>query len=640
MPDELKLSDSLPLLLTEETVLFPGVPTQLKLESKEFSLLITDVLSTELKLLIVALKKPATDEEKRLADPYDVGCVVKISKMMRLPGGIIRINVRGVERVRINEITRPKGSYPTAKITLLRPIPPKNESAIKNIVDPLRKNFSEIIKYFQSLATLKPSFAQIDDPGNLADFIASNLGGELDDRQAILSTIDIEVRLQKVSEIVDKKLMSIKISQEIDSEVEEKSEKAREEYILREQYKVIRRKLGMDDDDADLQRLKERLEALKAPEQVKQTATKEIERMERMHPAMSEYNVSRTYIEWIFDLPWDESTVDMLDIARAREILDKDHYGLGDVKDRILEYLSVRKLKGGGQGSIICFIGPPGVGKTSIGKSIAEDMGRKFVRISLGGLHDESELRGHRRTYVGAMPGRIIQNLKRAGSSNPLFMLDEIDKLGRDYHGDPSSALLEILDPEQNFAFQDNYLELDFDLSNVMFITTANYIGDIPAPLLDRMEIIRLTGYIAPEKVEIAKRYLAPKQIKENGLSSDHMSISEDALEEIVLHYTREAGVRTLERMIGKVCRKVAVKVAGNGESEPDEITKENLNEYLGTAPFVRDIQIRSPKVGISNGLAWTEVGGVMLLIEVISMPGNGKVKITGQLGDVMRESA
>ncbi|MFN3822028.1 MAG: endopeptidase La, partial [bacterium] len=379
---------------------------------------------------------------------------------------------------------------------------------------------------------------------------------------------------------------------------------------------------------------------LQAPERVKEVAKREIERLATISPSSAEYTVARTYTEWILDLPWEVSTVDNINIANARQILDRDHYGLEDVKERILEFLAVRKLKGEGKGSILCFVGPPGVGKTSIGKSIAEAMGRKFVRMSLGGLRDEAEIRGHRRTYIGALPGRIIQNIRRAGTNNPVFMLDEIDKLGIDFRGDPASAMLEVLDPEQNNAFQDNYLELDFDLSRVLFITTANYLETIPPPLRDRMEILKLPGYITPEKVQIARRYLVPRQLKDNGLESYPLRFTEKALENIVVFYTREAGVRTLERTIGKVCRKIAIQVAEDGNKTQYIIHPRNLEKYLGPPIFQPDLKGKEPRIGVATGLAWTPVGGTLLQIEAIAMPGEGKLIITGRLGEVMRESA
>ena len=504
----------------------------------------------------------------------------------------------------------------------------------------LKEDFSEIIDKAQQLPEeMKVALINISDPGALADFIASNLNIKPDERQEILTAIQIEERLTKVSKFITRELQLIRLGSQIQDEVTATLEKNQREYYLREQLKAIKRELGEDQEGAEIKELRERVEKLDAPDKVKETAENELERLARMSPNAADYNVARNYIDWLLDLPWNVSSKDTLDINKANEILERDHYGLNDVKQRILEYLAVKKLKPEGRGSILCFIGPPGVGKTSIGKSIAAAMGREFVRMSLGGLRDEAEVRGHRRTYIGALPGRIIQNIKRAGTNNPVFMLDEIDKLGTDFRGDPSSAMLEVLDPEQNFAFQDNYLELDFDLSKVMFITTANYLETIPPPLRDRMEMINLPGYVTPEKVQIARRYLVPRQIEQNGLMAKHVAFTDKALEKIVVNYTREAGVRTLERTIGKVCRKIAVDVAA-GRKKKLSITTRNLPDFLGSARVMPDLLHRKPVVGVANGLAWTPVGGVMLRIEAISTPGEGRIKITGRLGEVMMESA
>lgn len=636
------IPDIVPLYLTEDIVIFPGVLTPLSVKDDEQIRMVNEVLSSEVKMLVVTLLKPEvlSDTDKRnIREPHSVGCLVHIVKMMRIPDGSLRLLVQGMVRVKINEFVRTADNFLAVKVTELSTKEAKG-MRIEALTRTIRDEFSEVIDAAPYLPyEMKVALVNISDPGGLCDFIVANLNLKPVERQQVLELTDEAKRLELVSKMVRKELEILKLGSKIQSEVTEKIEKSQKEYFLREQLKAIRRELGDDQEGAEIQELKDRLDELTLPDQVREAAEREIERLGRISPASAEYTVARTYVDWLFALPWLTSTDDQIDIPQARIILDRDHYGLDDVKERILEFLAVRKLKGAGRGSIVCFVGPPGVGKTSIGKSIAEAMGRKFVRMSLGGLRDEAEIRGHRRTYIGALPGRIIQNIKRAGTNNPVFMLDEIDKLGTDFRGDPASAMLEVLDPEQNFAFQDNYIELDFDLSKVMFITTANYLETIPPPLRDRMEIIKLPGYVTPEKVQIARKYLVPRQIQDNGLTSKKVSFTDSALEQIVVYYTREAGVRSLERTIGKVCRKIAVEIA-SGSKKNYRINTRNLSEYLGAAKIMPTLFNRSPQVGIANGLAWTQVGGVTLIIEVIAFPGDGRLKITGQLGDVMKESA
>jgi len=542
-------------------------------------------------------------------------------------------------RTKIGRRYTDKAGHPTASIQVVEQSL-GDGLRLEAISRTIRDEFSAVIDAAPYLPyEMKVTLLNITDPGSLADFVGANLNIRIDERQEILSELNIEIRCTKISQMVSRELQLLQLGNKIQSEVSGTIEKNQREYFLREQLKAIRKELGEDEEGAGNRELRAKLEKLDAPDQVKAVAKREVERLERISPSSAEYTVASTYLDWILDLPWRVSSEDRIDIAESRRILERDHYGLKDVKERILEYLAVRKLKGAGRGSIVCFVGPPGVGKTSIGKSIASAMDRKFVRMSLGGLRDEAEVRGHRRTYIGALPGRIIQNLRRAGTNNPVFMLDEIDKLGSDFRGDPSSAMLEVLDPEQNSTFQDNYLEMDFDLSKVMFITTANYLETIPPPLRDRMEVIKLPGYVTPEKVQIARAYLVPRQIEENGLKPSVIKFSDAALEQIIVDYTREAGVRTLERAIGKVCRKAAVQYAG-GEKKSFSISPRNLKAFLGSPRISPDLQSREPRVGVANGLAWTPVGGVLLFIEAIDMPGNGKIKITGQLGDVMKESA
>ncbi len=635
-PDE----QTMPLFLTDELVVFPGVITPVVVTSDDQIKLVNEALNVSNKTMAVSLKVPSTEEDKRGDAPYSIGCAASIIKMLRIPDGSLRLLLQGGSRIKITEVLNDSGLGRLARVTSLESLV-SGGARIEALTRKIRDEFTEVIDIAPYLPyEMKVALINISDPGTMADFIAANLNIRPDERQEVLAAVEINERLAIISRFVDRELTILKLGSKIQQEVSGTIEKNQREYFLREQMKAIRKELGEDGEGAEIKDLNERLAKFAAPEQAKEAAKKEIERLSRMNPASAEYTVSRTYLDWLFDLPWQVSDSDNLDIKQARKILDRDHYGLEDVKDRILEFLAVKKLKGGGRGSIVCLSGPPGVGKTSIGKSIAEAMNKKFVRMSLGGLRDEAEIRGHRRTYIGALPGRIIQNLKKAGTNNPVFMLDEIDKLGTDFRGDPASAMLEVLDPEQNFAFQDNYLEVEFDLSKVMFITTANYLETIPAPLRDRMDIIKLPGYITPEKLMIAKKYLVPRQLADNGLKPGQITFTDRTLENIIVYYTREAGVRTLERTIGKVCRKIALDVASGDETATFVVNTKNLDKYLGPQRIMPDLQGKGPRIGVATGLAWTAVGGVMLQIEIISMPGEGRMKITGQLGDVMKESA
>jgi ATP-dependent Lon protease len=481
----------------------------------------------------------------------------------------------------------------------------------------------------------------IEEPGRLADLVGSNLRLKIVESQAILEETDPVRRLELVNELLSKELEVSTVQAKIQNDAKEEMSRSQREYYLREQLHALQKELGDTDERAqEIEELEAKLKKTRMPKEVRKEAKKQLSRMEMMHPDSSEATIIRTYIDWILDVPWQKSTKDKLDLVEAKKVLDEDHYGLERVKERILEYLAVRKLNKETKGPILCFVGPPGVGKTSLGQSIARAMGRKFHRLSLGGMRDEAEIRGHRRTYIGAMPGRIVQGLKTVGSNNPIFMMDEIDKIGSDYRGDPSSALLEVLDPEQNFEFSDHYLNLPLDLSKVMFITTANMSDTIPGPLLDRMEVIRLSGYTLEEKTVISRKYLLPRQLKENGLRPTHLRISDETLKFIVTHYTYEAGLRNLEREIGKVCRKVARKVAEGGRG-PYTVSARNVDKYLGPPKTIPESELEKlEQPGLVTGLAWTEVGGEILQIEVNLMPGKGKLILTGQLGDVMKESA
>jgi ATP-dependent Lon protease len=503
-------------------------------------------------------------------------------------------------------------------------------------------NFLKIIDASETLSEeLKVVVMNIDDPGRLADLIATNLDVDVAEKQLMLEEKSPRKRLQMLSKIVMRELDVFELGQKLQTRVRKSIDKDQRDYYLRQQLKAIQRELGeVDEGSVELDELRERIAEADFPEKVQAAAERELDRLGRMSPGASEYTVSKTYLDWLLDLPWNESSEDKLNLKRAEQILERDHYGLEDVKERIIQYLAVRKLKDNHRGPILCLAGPPGVGKTSLGRSIAEAVGRKFFRFSLGGMRDEAEIRGHRRTYVGSMPGRIISGLKECGTNNPVFMLDEIDKLGQDFRGDPASALLEVLDPEQNSDFTDHYLTLPFDLSNVMFITTANMLDTIPRPLLDRMEVIQLAGYTNLEKLQIAKRYLMPRQIEENGLTGKYIRFTDAGLMKIIEDHTREAGVRNLEREIGTVCRQVATDVA-KGKKKRQTIGAKNLEEYLGSASYSGDRLRRYQKIGVVTGLAWTQVGGRILYIEGLSMPGGrGNLKLTGQVGSVMQESA
>ncbi|MDX9817155.1 MAG: endopeptidase La, partial [Smithellaceae bacterium] len=485
-----------------------------------------------------------------------------------------------------------------------------------------------------------PMAKSITEAGTLADLIASIINAPIEEKQKILDSIDIKTRLKELTRMVNHQKEVLELGNKIQTKVKDDIDKSQREYYLRQQLKAIKQELGEADENAvETEEYRKKVEEKNLPEEAKKEALRELERLSRMNPASAEYTVSSTYLDWITALPWNESTPDNLDIKKAREVLDEDHYGLAKAKKRIIEYLSVRKLKPDSKGPILCFVGPPGTGKTSLGTSIARALERKFVRISLGGVHDEAEIRGHRRTYIGALPGRIIQGLRRAESNNPVFMLDEIDKVGSDFRGDPSSALLEVLDPQQNNSFSDHYLDVPFDLSHVMFITTANILDTIPPALLDRLEVIELTGYTQEEKVKIAERYLIPRQLKENGLTAEQLKITTAALNNVISGYTREAGVRNLEREIANICRGVAAEIA-EGKIKTKAVTLKDLHKYLGAVRIVTDIDARIAKPGIAIGLAWTPVGGDMLFIEATAMRGKKSLTLTGQLGDVMKESA
>jgi ATP-dependent Lon protease len=631
---------ALPVLPLKETVIYPDTLTPLAVGQPRSMRLVNEVLSGERMLALVAARDPEL-EEPGPDELFDVGVVGIVARMLKVPDGSIRILVQGTERVRLGDYVAEE-PYLVARI---EPLPdviepsPELEALTRNV----QRTFTEIIEQIPYLPEeLQLAVTNVDEPSALSHLIAGALRISTAEKQELLEQVDVGRRLRRLSEILARELEVIQLGSKIQSEVQSEIDKGQREYYLREQLKAIQQELGEgDEQQAEINELRERIEAADLPEQALKQAERELGRLERLPPAAAEYGVIRTYLEWIIELPWGMSTEDNLDIAHAREVLDADHYDLEKVKDRILEYLAVRQLNPGSQGPILCFVGPPGVGKTSLGRSIAKALGREFERISVGGVRDEAEIRGHRRTYIGAMPGTIVRALRDAGSRNPVFMIDEIDKMGADFRGDPSSAMLEVLDPAQNDSFRDHYLDLPFDLSGVLFITTANTLDTVTPALQDRMEVINLAGYTLDEKLQIAKRYLVPRQIAQNGLSRSRISFSDAALRVIADEYTREAGVRNLEREIGTVCRKIAREVAeGKAGKGKVTISGKRARDLLGPRRFFAEQRRRTRVPGVATGLAWTPVGGEVLFVEATAMPGNGQLTITGQLGEVMRESA
>jgi len=569
----------------------------------------------------------------------DVGTVAMIMRMLKLPDGRVKILVQGLTKARITDFIQEKPFY-TVSIERMNDFPFIDISLeTEALLRTVREQLSKMIELGRQISPeVMVILENIQDPGSMADLIASNLGLKLADAQQLLETADPVSRLTKVNEFLNREVELLRVQAKIQNAAREEMGKNQREYYLREQMRAIQQELGDGDGKEEIAEIRKSIEDAKMPENVRKEALKQLSRLENMHSDSGEAGIIRTYLDWLTELPWSRSSRDSLDIARAEKILNEDHFYLDKIKERILEFLSVRKLKKKMKGPILCFVGPPGVGKTSLGKSIARAMNRKFVRISLGGVRDEAEIRGHRRTYLGALPGRIIQGMKQAGTNNPVFMLDELDKLGYDYKGDPSSALLEVLDPEQNHSFSDHYINQPFNLSNVMFIATANQIDPIPSALRDRMEVINLSGYTEEEKLEIARRYLVPRQIKENGLKSKNITFEDDAIREIISKYTREAGLRNLEREIGTVCRKIARKTA-EGNKKPIKITSKTVHTFLGAAKFLREDDLEHNEIGVVNGLAWTPVGGEILHVEATLMEGKSGLTLTGQLGDVMKES-
>ncbi len=639
--EDVQIPEVLPMMAVRDVVIFNYMIIPLFVGRPGSVEAVNEALGAN-KLLMLVTQKDATKDDPEIEDIYDVGMVCMVMRTLKLPDGRLKVLVQAMSKARITEFVRTEPSYQVKIEEIEEPEAGPVTIEIEALMRTVREQTEKIMSLRGILsADLMMIINNIEDPGRLADLVGSNLRLKVVESQSILEEIDPIKRLKLVSELLGKELEVSTVQAKIQNSAKEEMSKSQREYFLREQLHALQKELGDTDERLqEIEELEHKLKKTKMPKSIRKEAKKQISRMEMMHPDSSEATIIRTYIDWILDVPWKKSSKDVLDLKAAKEILDEDHYGLERVKERILEYLAVRKLNKSTKGPILCFVGPPGVGKTSLGQSIARAMGRKFHRISLGGMRDEAEIRGHRRTYIGAMPGRIIQGLKTTNTNNPIFMMDEIDKIGSDYRGDPSSALLEVLDPEQNFEFSDHYLNLPFDLSKVMFITTANMSDTIPGPLYDRMEVIRLSGYTLEEKLVIANRYLLPRQITENGIKPKHILIDDETLKHMISHYTYEAGLRNLEREIGKVCRKIARKIAEGGKG-PYRISVRTIDKYLGPPKTIPETDLDSlDQPGLATGLAWTEVGGEILQIEANIMPGKGKLILTGQLGDVMKESA
>jgi ATP-dependent Lon protease len=643
------IPSELPILPLRGTVVYPLTVLPLSVGQARSLRLVDEVATSPNRLVGLVTIKNDKFEDAGPEDVYQIGTVAVIHRMLRAPDGTVRLIVQGLERIRVKEFTAQE-PYMRARVD---PHPEKVEKTVE--VEALMRNTTDLFRRLVSLAQHLPeeilmAALNVEDPRQLAYMIAQSLRIDIADAQGLLELDDIAGKLTKLDALMTKELEVLELGKKIQGQAQAEMEKGQREYILREQLKQIQKELGEgNEQEQEVKEYEDKIAKAKMPEEAEKEARRELDRLKAMPPAAAEYSVIKTYLDWLVDLPWSVETPDNLDIPRARQILDEDHYDLKEIKERILEYLAVRKLRSERagdtveaktyRGSILCFVGPPGVGKTSLGQSIARALGRKFIRMSLGGMHDEAEIRGHRRTYIGALPGRIVQSIRRAGSKNPVIMLDEVDKVGQDFRGDPSSALLEVLDPAQNKTFRDHYLDVDFDLSQVIFICTANQLDTISPPLRDRMEILQLSGYTELEKLHIAKGYLVPRQLQENGLKPEEVHFDDDAISVITRDYTREAGVRNLEREIGRVARRLATRIA-EGQSPPFEITSDKVRELLGKPRFYYEVAERTMTPGVATGLVWTPVGGDIVFIEATRMPGQKGFVMTGMLGDVMRESA
>ena len=628
------------VLTVKDTIVFPHMVTALSVSSEIELKLIDDVLAADRTLALVAQKNTKKDLPK-VNDLYDIGTKSTVLQMLRMPDNSARILVQGLKRVRFKEYVVEK-PYFKARVDVLKDESYSEDVEIKALFQNICEQFKQMIAMVPNIPEdLKIAIVNIESPSKLADLVASHMHISVAEKQEALEALNVKERLLKINAFLTREMNVLTLATKIQSQAKTEIDKSQREYYLKQQLKAIQDELGLSSDErsVEINELKKKLKDAKLPEEALKEADRELNRISKMSTISAEYTVARTYLDWMISLPWAVTTKDNLDIDQVAKILDEDHYNLKKVKERIVEFLAVLKLKKDLKGPILCFVGPPGTGKTSIGKSIAKAMGRKFVRISLGGVRDEAEIRGHRRTYIGALPGRIIQGLRKAGSNNPVFMLDEIDKLGTDFRGDPSSALLEVLDPEQNYSFSDHYLDVPFDLTKVMFITTANLLDPIPSALRDRMEVLELPGYTDEEKIAIAKRFLISKQIKEHGLTNGNVEFELKVIKKIIRDYTREAGLRNMEREIASICRKCAKQIA-RGKSKKMKVTIAMMEEMLGPEKFFQEVAERTSDPGVATGLAWTQAGGDILFIETTLMPGNGKLSLTGQLGDVMKESA
>lgn len=636
---QVEIPEVLPLLPIRDIVIYPYMMLPLFVGRDVSIRAVEESLSRD-RLIFLVAQKNSSEESPTPSEIHKVGTIASIMRMLKLADGRVKILVQGLSKGEVDIFTRER---PYFEVKIRKVIEPTLQE-VPIEVEALMRTAKEKIEQILNLKNLPPEIVMvtdnISDPGVLADLVASNLRLKIEESQAILEIFDPIERLKKVNDLLSRELELSTMQARIQNQAKEEMSKTQRDYFLREQLKQIQQELGEGDERAEeMNEVRKQIDKAKMPPEVKREADKQLRRLEQMHPESSEASLVRTYLDWLVDLPWSRKTKDNLNIKKAKQVLDEDHYNLEKIKERILEYLAVNKLRKKLKGPILCFVGPPGVGKTSLGRSIARALGRHFVRVSLGGVRDEAEIRGHRRTYVGALPGRVIQGIKQAGSNNPVFMLDEIDKVGADFRGDPSAALLEVLDPEQNHAFSDHYLNLPFDLSNTLFICTANLLDPVPAALADRMEVIQLSGYTNEEKLEIARKYLIPRQFEDNGLSAKTIEISDDAMLRIIGEYTKEAGLRNLEREIASICRKVARKVA-EGKTELTRITRANVHSFLGAPKFLPEAEQEHHEIGVATGLAWTSAGGEILYVEASLSKGRGNLTLTGQLGDVMKESA
>ncbi len=651
MEESFEAYQEMALLPLRNTVLFPQVVVPLAVGRPKSVKLIEEAVQNERPIAVVTQRDPETDSPG-LEDLYEVGTAARILKVVKIANDNYSVIIQGQKRVRLEELVQEEPFF-RGSFEVLEPDDAEtagDQVELEALFMNLKSTAKQVVRFIPEMPKEAAQMVEgVNDPGQLCDFVAANMDISTEEKQEILETVGLKDRLTTVVTLLARQLEVLRVSDKIQSQIKEEIDKNQREYYLRQQLKAIKEQLGeLDGEGGDLEDLATSIDESDLPKEVEEVCRKQLSRLRMMQPASSEYGVTRNYVETLLDVPWRVQTDDKLDIKEARAILDEDHYDLDKVKKRIVEYLAVRKLKDDMKGPILCLVGPPGVGKTSLGRSIARALGRKFVRISLGGIHDESEIRGHRRTYVGALPGRIVQGLRKAGTNNPVFMLDEVDKIGRDFRGDPSAALLEVLDPEQNSTFSDHYLEIPVDLSNVLFVATANMLDPISGPLRDRMDVIEIPGYTAQDKRHIARQFLIPKAIESHGITDENLQIAEDALDKIIRNYTREAGVRSLERRIADIARGVAVKVAesisdAGADGEPEEVSVavdlDKVSDYLGPEKFQYEVAQRTSQPGVATGLAWTAAGGDILFIECTKMPGKGELVLTGQLGDVMKES-